>query len=49
MTMYIYGVCERCGRIVETKKTTMNDGETDGKSYRKVEAKYCGCLNRNYY
>ena len=46
MTFIIYGVCTRCGKIVETKTTTMNDGEVDGKSYRKVDPKYCGCLNK---
>lgn len=47
MTFYNYAVCENCGRIVRTEETTMSgDGEVDGKSYRKIKSKYCGCTTR---
>jgi len=41
---YIYGICEKCGRVVSTEKTKQTGDDTvDGKSYRKVSSKVCGC------
>ena len=41
---YIYGVCEKCGRIVSKDETRQTgDNTVDGISYRKVDSKICGC------
>lgn len=44
----IYSVCKRCGRIIDKDETTGTGSNTvEGKSYRSIDAKYCGCVKRN--